>query len=127
MKKPRIPNSKTSTLYTRLFKNEFHPAPSYFHGRHWFKFYRTDGRQMSVKKVGCSDVSANGVSFLIDEKELKQFITPELIGLNTRDYDVKMQSNNPGINDRMVVFNYTLPDSISTATFQYAGNTYEVF
>lgn len=82
---------------------------------------------MSVKKVGCSDVCSNGVSFLIDEKELKQFITPELIGLNARDYDVKVQSNNPGINDRMVVFNYTLPDSISTATFQYAGNTYEVF
>ena len=25
------------------------------------------------------------------------------------------------------IYNYCLPDNISTATFEYAGNTYEVF
>lgn len=82
---------------------------------------------MSLKKYGCSDVSKNGVSFLVDEKELKQCKTPELIGLNSRDYDVRIQTHNPGNIDRMLTFNYTIPDNIVSATFAYGGDTYEVF
>lgn len=128
MKKPRIPKTQKSNLYDRLFNNEFHPYASIFHVSVCFRFYRRSG-QLRVRKLGCSAVSQNGISFRINEKDIESFIPPGLVAIDSERVSVTIghESVERNTTNTWFTYNYCLPDNISTATFEYAGNTYEVF
>ncbi|WP_396190415.1 hypothetical protein [Flavobacterium sp.] len=127
MKKPKIPQIKTQntrmpSLYKKLFKNEFHPYISVFHEAVKLEFVK-EHRQLRVRKIGCSAISDNGITFTVDKNKANNLAPPELIEVNKDDYEIKSYQNKSWIE----AYVYYLPDSFTSATFVYNGNTYEVF
>lgn len=126
MKKPRIPNTKTSSLYNKLFNNEFHPYISVFSAGVYLKFTKPPyGDQLRLRKLGCSNVSLNGVTFLIPEKEFENFKPPILFGDD--DFTYELFPAHHSYVSRVVVFEYRVSKEFKNAKFEYQGNTYEVF
>lgn len=126
MKKPRIPKTQKSNLYNKLFNNEFHPYISVFDVGVYLRFTKPAyGDMLRVRKLGCSDVSLNGITFRVSEKEIEAFIPPVLTGPDSIVYPPRSaQYSNVA---RIVEFEYRVPTDFKNAMFEYQGNTYEVF
>lgn len=126
MKKPRIPNTKTSSLYNKLFNNEFHPYISLFTAGIYLKFTKPPyGDHFRVRKLGCSAVSHNGITFIVPEKHFSNFKAPDLIDPD-KNLCIHYQPFYSNLS-RLVTFEYRISESFRHGTFEYQGNTYEVF
>ncbi len=126
MKKPRIPNTKPSPLFSKLFSNEFHPYISVFHAGVYLRFTKPPyGDMLRVRKLGCSAISFNGITFRVPENEMEAFIPPVLTGSDSVVYPPRLPRYSNV--SRVVEFEYRVPDGFKNATFEYQGNTYEVF
>lgn len=123
---------KIPDLYNKLFNHDFHPKYIYHYTAPLcllfgvrLNFYRKDLSPLRVQKLGCSAVSASGITLVLKEKEYQNFILPELKGIGKDEYNV----TKPVFYTRqnVLLFDYMLPDYFTTATFEFDGSVYEIF